>query len=81
MISPGIPLSAIVKALDGLHSSGARWHDRFADCLRDMGFMPSKAEPDIWMWQNGDVYEYIGIYVDDLAIVAKDPKEIVDVLE
>jgi hypothetical protein len=63
----------IVKALYGLHSSSARWHDRFADCLRDMGFMPSKAEPDIWMRQNGDVYEYIGVYVDDLAIIAKNP--------
>ena len=39
----------IHKALYGLRSSGARWHDRFADCLRDMGFTPSKAEPDIWM--------------------------------
>jgi hypothetical protein len=38
-----------VKALYGLHSSRARWHDRFTDCLRDMGFIPSKAEPDIWM--------------------------------
>jgi hypothetical protein len=39
----------IFKALYGLRSSGARWHDRFADCLHDMGFSPSKAEPDIWM--------------------------------
>jgi Reverse transcriptase (RNA-dependent DNA polymerase) len=46
-----------------------------------MGFEPSKGEPDIWMRQNGGVYEYIGVYVDDLAIVAKDPWEIVDVLE
>jgi Reverse transcriptase (RNA-dependent DNA polymerase) len=46
-----------------------------------MGFEPSKGEPDIWMRQNGDAYEYIGVYVDDLAIIAKDPREIVDVLE
>ena len=39
----------IVKALYGLRSSGAHWHDCFADCLRDMGFAASKAEPDIWM--------------------------------
>jgi len=59
----------IFKALYGLRSSGARWHERFADCLREMGFTPSKAEPDIWMRQNGDIYEYIGVYIDDLAIV------------
>jgi hypothetical protein len=71
----------IFKALYGLRSSGLRWHERFADCLRDMGFEPFKAEPDIWMRPNGDVYEYIGVYVDDLAIVAKNPQDIVDILE
>jgi Reverse transcriptase (RNA-dependent DNA polymerase) len=37
----------ICKALYGLRSSGARWHDRFADCVRELGFFPCKAEPDI----------------------------------
>jgi hypothetical protein len=46
-----------------------------------MGFTPSKAEPDIWMQQNGNIYEYIGVYVDDLAFIAKDPREIVNMLE
>ena len=70
----------IHKALYGLRTSGLRWHERFADCLRDLGFFPCKAEPDIWMRQNGDVYEYIGVYVDDLAIAMKDPKPFVDTL-
>ena len=39
----------IRKALYGLRSSGARWHDKFADCMRELGFEPCKAEPDIWM--------------------------------
>jgi hypothetical protein len=38
------------------------------------------AEPDIWLRANHNVYEYIGVYVDDLAIVAKDPQSIVDEL-
>jgi hypothetical protein len=70
----------IYKALYGLRTSGLRWHERFADCLRAEGFAPSKAEPDIWMRLNGDVYEYIAVYVDDLAIAAKDPKAITDIL-
>ena len=37
----------IYKALYGLRTSGVRWHERFADCLRDLGFEPCKAEPDI----------------------------------
>jgi hypothetical protein len=44
-----------------------------------MGFTPSKAEPDIWMRQNGNIYEYIGVYVDDLAVVTRNPQAIIDV--
>jgi hypothetical protein len=70
----------IFKALYGLRTSGLRWHERFADCLTDMGFKPSKSEPDIWMRKNGEIYEYIAVYVDDLAIAAKDPLTIIDTL-
>ena len=71
----------IHKALYGLRSSGARWHDKFADCLRDIGFQPCKAEPDIWMRENGGIYEYVAVYVDDLAFVMKEPMEFVTLLE
>jgi len=55
----------IYKALYGLRSSGARWHDRFSDCLRSEGFIPCKAEPDIWMRAMYGVYEYVAVYMDD----------------
>ena len=70
----------IQKALYGLKSSGLRWHERFADVLRSMKFFASKAEPDIWMRDKGDHYEYIGVYVDDLLIVSKEPQSIIDKL-
>jgi Reverse transcriptase (RNA-dependent DNA polymerase) len=71
----------ISRALYGLRSSGARWYDRFADCIQEVGFFPCKAEPDIWMRKKGSLYEYIGVYVDDLAIAMKNPKELTDILE
>ena len=71
----------IFKALYGLKSSGLRWYERFSDCLREMDFFPCKAEPCIWMQLNGDLYEYIAVYVDDLAIACKDPEAIVSVLQ
>ena len=70
----------ICKALYGLQTSGLHWHECFADCLCEMGFAPSKAKPDIWMQHMDDKYEYIAVYVDDLAIAAKNPREIVDTL-
>ena len=68
----------ITKALYGLKSSGLRWHERFADVLRTMNFTPSKAEPDIWMRDRGDHYEYIAVYVDDLLIASRDAQSIID---
>jgi hypothetical protein len=67
----------IFKALYGLRSSGLRWSEKFSLCLRDMGFLPSLADPCIWMRRVDDHYEYIAVYVDDLAIVSKDPAGII----
>ena len=73
----------IYKALYGLKSSGARWHDVLFDVLTDMGFSPSKADPDIWMRKapGEDCYEYIAVYVDDLAIISTDPGNICKILK
>jgi Reverse transcriptase (RNA-dependent DNA polymerase) len=71
----------IDKALYGLRSSGLCCHEKFADILRDIGFQQCKAESDIWMRKKLDVYEYIAVYVDDLAIAVIDPGEIVDTLK
>ena len=59
-----------------LDAGGARWHDRLFDILQELKFKPSKADPDVWMRPEpgGTCYEYIAVYVDDLAIAAKDPQ-------
>ena len=67
------------KALYGLKSIGKRWAERFYDIIKDMGFMPSKADPCVWMRENKDLKccEYIATYVDDLCIAAQDPSKII----
>ena len=69
-------LLIMVKALYGTRSGGARWHDRLFDILQELKFKPSKADPDVWMRPEpgGTCNEYIAVYVDDLAIAAKDPQ-------
>ena len=69
-------LLIMIKALHGTCSVGARWHDRLFDILQELRFKPSKADPDVWMRPEpgGTCYEYIAVYVDDLAIAAKDPQ-------
>jgi hypothetical protein len=62
----------ISKALYGLRGSGASWHRKFADTLRDMGFFPCRAEQDIWLRDKGDHYEYVCVYVDDIMHMSRD---------
>ena len=69
-------LLIMIKALYRTRSGGARWHDRLFDILQELNFKSSKADPDVWMRpEPGETcYEYIAVYVDDLAIAAKDPQ-------
>jgi hypothetical protein len=70
----------IKKALYGLRTSGARFHEKLADTLRDMGFKPTLADPDLWLRDAGDCYEYICVYVDDLMAIMKNPQAFFDTL-
>ena len=70
----------IVRALYGLKFSGVSWHTRLAQVLSDMGFFPCPMDPDVWMRDMGNYYEYIGTYVDDLCIASKDPERILGLL-
>lgn len=63
----------IYKALYGLRSSGARWHEKLSDTLSDMEFVPCISDPDVWIKDCDTHYEYICVYVDDIAVMSKDP--------
>ena len=70
----------IDKALYGLRTSGARFHAKFADTLRQLGFTPTYADPDVWIRDAGDCYEYVVVYVDDILTALKEPKKFYDAL-
>ena len=48
-----------------------------------MDFKSSKADPDIWvkLLKDGTQYEYIAVYVDDLAICMQGPQSFCDTLK
>ena len=72
---------AIDKALYGLNTSAARFHEHLAAKLRKMGFTPSKADFDLWIRRLSDgSYEYIGCYVDDVIAFSKNPMAIIEEL-
>ena len=69
------------NVLYGLRYSLLLLHERFDDCLRNVGFFMFRLDLEIWMHQNGDIYEDIAICVDLLSIAAREPKILMDELE
>ena len=68
----------VVRALYGLKSSGAAFRSLLAETLYDLGYTPSKADPDVWMRPaikaNGfKYYELVLCYVDDVLAISHDP--------
>jgi hypothetical protein len=64
----------IEKALYSLRTSGASWHQRFADTLRDLRYKPCLADNDVWMKDCGTHYAYICVYVDDIMHMSRTPQ-------
>jgi hypothetical protein len=73
-------LLLIERALYDLRTSGARWHDRLSDVLRDMGYFQCKADPDLWIIDCDTHYEYVLVYVDDLMCIGRNPQAFYDAL-
>ena len=71
----------IHKSIYGLVSSGSVFHEVLSDTLRQMGWTPTYADPNVWIKDKGDHYEYIATHVDDLLIVSRNPSEIIKNLE
>ena len=74
-------LEGFILIFNNLKSRGQRCAERFYDVIKDMGFMPSKADPCVWMRENTNLkcYEYIATYVDGLCVAAQDPGKIIHI--
>jgi hypothetical protein len=79
-------IAIIIRALYGLKSSGAMWHAHFANTLRDLGFISSLADPDVWIRpstipeEQQDYYKYILVNVDDLLVISHRGTELLELL-
>ena len=76
----GQPMT-IRKVLYGLKSSGAASRAHLAETLHDIGFKPTKADPDVWICPaiklgGAEYYEYIMCNVDDILSISHDAKSI-----
>ena len=68
------------KALYGLKSSGAAFRALLVGTLYDIGFVPTRADPDVWrrpaVKEDGfEYYEYVLCYVDDILAISHKAKD------
>ena len=66
-------------ALYGLKSSGAAWRQMLAQTLRYLGYVSSKADPDVWLESKTkpdgtEYYAYVLMYVNDVLHLHNDTK-------
>ena len=62
--------------------SGAVFRSKLANVIYDLGFIPSLADPDVWMKpatksDGFRYYEYILCYVDDMLVIRDDLKAVI----
>jgi Reverse transcriptase (RNA-dependent DNA polymerase) len=67
----------IEGSLYGLKTSAARFHENLPAKLRELGYLPSMVDADLWMKKVDGHWEYIATYVDDILSFSKDPMSVI----
>ena len=68
----------LTHTLYGLKSAGASFGNHVADCMRTLGYLPCKADPDLWYKSmvrpedNFKYYAYMLLYVNDCLAIHHD---------
>jgi hypothetical protein len=68
----------VKKALNGLESAGAAFRALLAETLHEIGYTPTKADPDVWLRpavkpDGFEYYELVLCYVDDILSILHEP--------
>ena len=56
-------LLEVITAIYGLLASRKRWHVQLLHTLREMGFKPTRLNPDVWIRGGEGGYGYIGTHI------------------
>ena len=76
----------ITRALYGLKTSAKAWSEFFGKSLKEMGYTPCAADPDVWMKplankKRYSYWSYMLVYVDDCLAVHHDPGPVMEDLK
>lgn len=68
------------KSLYGLKQAPRAWYSRLSEKLQSLGFIPSKADVSLFIYNAHSTAIYILVYVDDIIITGSSPHAIDNVL-
>lgn len=79
-------IMVIVRALYGLKTSGAAFRSLLAERLWEIGYKPTKGDPDVWIrpGKKSDGFEYyemVLVYVDDIFAISHQPKHTLEQIQ
>ena len=68
----------ITRVLYRLKTSSASFWSYLAETFYELGYTPTKADPDVWLWKavksdGFQHYEMVLCYVDDVQCISDDP--------
>jgi hypothetical protein len=58
------------KALYGLKQAPRAWYSRLSPKLQCLGFLPSKADVSLFVYNKGGIVMFLLIYVDDIIVAS-----------
>ncbi|XP_071683600.1 uncharacterized protein [Lolium perenne] len=64
------------KALYGLKQAPRAWYSRLSAKLQDFGFIPSKADTSLFLYNKSGVTIFVLIYVDDIIVTSSSDRAI-----
>jgi histone deacetylase 1/2 len=64
------------KALYGLKQAPRAWFARLSNKLHDLGFVPSKGDTSLFLYNKSGIIIYVLIYVDDIIVTSSSDKAI-----
>ena len=76
----------IVRALYGLKTSGAAFRSLLADRLYEIGYKPTRGDPDVWIRpavksDGFEYYEMVLVYVDDIFAISHLPTKTLEQIQ
>uniref|UniRef100_A0A8R7PXC6 Reverse transcriptase Ty1/copia-type domain-containing protein n=1 Tax=Triticum urartu TaxID=4572 RepID=A0A8R7PXC6_TRIUA len=64
------------KALYGLKQSPRAWYSRLSSRLQELGFVPSRADTSLFVYNSGGVITFMLVYVDDIIVTSSSPSAV-----